>query len=315
VTRQSESSIEDAGSPDDPRRLRIDAFLDHVVHERRLSPLTRKAYADDLAVFLALVPDQPFERITMAHVRHALSRLHSKGEAPRSLARRLSAWRSFFEWLVRDRQLDANPVRGVRAPKIAKTLPKALSPDAMSQLLDRPADSVLEVRDIAMFELFYSSGLRRAELCGLTLQEGVRAVRDAELTITGKGARTRTVPVGRKACAALGRWLEVRATIASPETQALFVGARGSAVHPRLVATQLERWAQAAGIPSHVHPHVLRHSFATHLLQSSGDLRAVQDLLGHASISTTQVYTHLDFQHLAKVYDAAHPRARRKSSS
>jgi integrase/recombinase XerC len=200
----------------------------------------------------------------------------------------------------------------VRAPRVGRALPKALTPDEARQLLDRTADGALERRDKAMFELCYSSGLRLAELVGLDAADARSILRDNEVTVTGKGRKTRAVPVGAKAIAALREWVAARAEVAGPAEPALFVGARGERVNPAVVRKRLARWALRAGIGQHVHPHVLRHSFASHVLQSSSDLRAVQEMLGHASISTTQVYTHLDFQHLAKVYDAAHPRAKKK---
>jgi integrase/recombinase XerC len=226
----------------------------------------------------------------------------------------LSSWRGFFRWLARHHGLAADPTAGVRAPKVAKALPKALAPDEAAALLDRAAHDALEVRDRAMFELCYSSGLRLAELIGLDAGDARIVLKDAEVTVTGKGHKTRTVPVGGKALEALRAWIETRAQVAAPGEPALFVGARGERVDPTVVRRRLARWALRAGLGTHVHPHVLRHSFASHVLQSSGDLRAVQEMLGHASISTTQVYTHLDFQHLAKVYDAAHPRAKRVTS-
>ena len=224
----------------------------------------------------------------------------------------LSAWRTFFRWLARHHGLAANPCVGIRAPKVPKALPKALSPDAAQRLLDAPAEGTLAMRDKAMFELFYSSGLRLAELVSLDASHAALIRRDREVTVTGKGSRTRTVPVGARAVEALDAWAAVRAQHAKPDEPALFVGARGRRIAHAVVQDALKRWALRAGLTENVHPHVLRHSFASHVLQSSGDLRAVQEMLGHASISTTQVYTHLDFQHLAKVYDAAHPRARKK---
>jgi integrase/recombinase XerC len=238
--------------------------------------------------------------------------MHSRGLAPRSLALMLSAWRGYFHWLVRHRGLRANPVVGIRAPRAARPLPKALSVEAAQRLLDESPATPALMRDAAMFELLYSSGLRRAELIALNLDDGRLDLRQGEVTVTGKGARTRTVPVGAKACEALKRWIDTRQQIAAPGERALFVGSRGKRIGTSLVGARLAAWARRCGLTQHVHPHMLRHSFATHLLQSSQDLRAVQELLGHSSISTTQVYTHLDFQALAKVYDAAHPRAKKR---
>jgi integrase/recombinase XerC len=227
----------------------------------------------------------------------------------------LSAWRGFYHWLVRHRGFSANPVLGVRAPKAARPLPKALSVEAAQQLLDEQPRTAALVRDAAMFELLYSSGLRLGELIALNVDDGRLDLAQAEVTVTGKGSKTRTVPIGAKAREALKAWIERRAELAAPGERALFVGGRGRRIAPSVVNTRLRAWARRRGLGQRVHPHMLRHSFATHMLQSSQDLRAVQELLGHASISTTQVYTHLDFQALAKVYDAAHPRARKKNAS
>jgi integrase/recombinase XerC len=302
-----------AATGEDPRRHVVAAFLDHLAHQRRLSPATCEGYAGDLDRLLVVNPGTPFERMAPHAIRRTVAKLHSEGLSGRTLARMLSAWRSFFRWLARHHGLPANPCVGIRAPKVPKALPKALSPDAAQRLLDAPAEAPLELRDKAMFELFYSSGLRLAELVSLDAADAPLVLRDREVTVTGKGSRTRTVPVGARAVEALAAWLAVRGGHAAADEQALFVGARGRRIDPTVVQTALRRWALRAGLTEKVHPHVLRHSFASHVLQSSGDLRAVQEMLGHASISTTQVYTHLDFQHLAKVYDAAHPRARKKS--
>jgi integrase/recombinase XerC len=295
----------------DARTEARDAFLDHLALERRLSPATRRNYARDITTLFALHPAVALEAFEIHHVRRAIALLHSRGWQPGTLGRALSAWRTFFRWLARKRDLRADPCNGVRAPKASRPLPKALSPDAAGRLLDAPAQTPLELRDRAMFELFYSSGLRLAELVALDLDAGATIVRDSEVTVTGKGRRTRTVPVGAAARRALSAWLDRRNRL-RPRSTALFVGARGERVHPSVVRARLAQQARRAGLEQHVHPHVLRHSFASHLLQSSGDLRAVQELLGHANIATTQVYTHLDFQHLARAYDQAHPRARRK---
>jgi integrase/recombinase XerC len=296
----------------DPRAEVRDAFLDHLARERRLSPATRRNYGRDITALLGLHPGIALDAFENHHIRRGVAQLHARGLQPGTLGRALSAWRTFFRWLVRQRGLRTDPCAGVRGPKSSRPLPKSLSPDAAARLLDARADSALEWRDKAMFELFYSSGLRLAELVALDVEAGGGILRDGEVTITGKGGRTRTVPVGSAARQALAAWLPLRAGIADTKSRALFVGARGARVNPSVVRKQLEDWARRAGLDVHVHPHVLRHSFASHVLQSSGDLRAVQDLLGHANISTTQVYTHLDFQHLARAYDQAHPRARKK---
>jgi integrase/recombinase XerC len=288
-------------------------YLDALKHQRRLSPATLRNYRHALDLFLSLQGNPKMQAIEAAQIRRMVALLHARGLSPRTLALLLSAWRGWFRWLVRHRGLRANPVLGIRAPKAGRPLPKALSVEATQKLLEgREAADPAARRDRAMFELLYSSGLRVGELVALDVGDGRLDLAQGEVTVTGKGSKTRTVPVGAKARAALNTWMETRGTMASAGEKALFVGSRGRRISAAVVAARLRRWAQAAGAAEHVHPHMLRHSFATHLLQSSQDLRAVQELLGHASISTTQVYTHLDFQALAKVYDAAHPRARKK---
>ena len=287
-------------------------YLEALRHQRRLSPATLRNYGHALSLLLTLSERTPLGEVEPAQIRRYVALMHSRGLAPRSLALMLSAWRGYFHWLVRHRGLRANPVVGIRAPRAARPLPKALSVEAAQRLLDEAPATPALMRDAAMFELLYSSGLRRAELIALNLDDGRLDLRQGEVTVTGKGARTRTVPVGARACEALKRWIDARQQIATPGERALFVGSRGKRIGPSLVGARLAAWARRRGLTQHVHPHMLRHSFATHLLQSSQDLRAVQELLGHASISTTQVYTHLDFQALAKVYDAAHPRAKKK---
>jgi len=288
-------------------------YLDALKHQRRLSPATLRNYRHALDLFLSLQSSPRLQAIEAAQIRRMVALLHARGLSPRTLALLLSAWRGWFRWLVRHRGLRANPVLGIRAPKAGRPLPKALSVEATQKLLEgREAADPAAQRDRAMFELLYSSGLRVGELVALDVGDGRLDLAQGEVTVTGKGSKTRTVPVGAKARAALTSWMETRGTMASPGEKALFVGRRGRRISAAVVAARLRRWAQAAGASERVHPHMLRHSFATHLLQSSQDLRAVQEMLGHASISTTQVYTHLDFQALAKVYDAAHPRARKK---
>jgi integrase/recombinase XerC len=258
--------------------------------------------------------DASLEALEPAQVRRFVAMLHSRGLAPRTLALTLSAWRGWYRWLVRHRGWRANPVEGIRAPKAPRTLPKALSVESMQKLLEERPVGASQVQDAAMFELLYSSGLRLGELISLDVGSGLD-LRQGEVTITGKGSKTRTVPVGARARAALGAWLEVRDSVAAPGERAVFLGTRGRRISPGTVNLRLKAMALRAGLAEHVHPHMLRHSFASHVLQSSQDLRAVQEMLGHASISTTQVYTHLDFQALAKVYDAAHPRARKRSAA
>jgi integrase/recombinase XerC len=283
-------------------------YLDALKHQRRLSPATLRNYGH--AIDLLLDERSSLEKLEPAQARRFIAVLHAKGASPRTLALTLSAWRGFYRWLARHRGFQSNPVLGIRAPKASRPLPKALSVESAQRLLDGEAgDAPLLKQDQAMFELLYSSGLRVGELVALNLVDDPA---QGEVTVTGKGSKTRTVPVGAKARSALQNWLSVRAAIAAPDEKALFVGARGRRITPSGVWQRLTAWAKRRGLPEHVHPHMLRHSFASHMLQSSQDLRAVQELLGHASISTTQVYTHLDYQALAKVYDAAHPRAKKR---
>jgi integrase/recombinase XerC len=287
-------------------------YLDALRHLRRLSPATLTNYGHALKFLLELLGKVSLTELDPAQVRRFVAVMHARGLAPRSLALMLSAWRGLYHWLVRHKGFSANPVLGVRAPKAARPLPKALSVEAAQRLLDAQPDTPPLLRDAAMFELMYSSGLRLSELIALNVDDGRLDLGAGEVTVTGKGAKTRSVPVGAKARAALKAWLDARAQLAAPGERALFVGGRGRRIAPTVVNARLRAWARRCGLQQGVHPHMLRHSFATHVLQSSQDLRAVQELLGHASISTTQVYTHLDFQALAKVYDAAHPRARKK---
>jgi integrase/recombinase XerC len=288
-------------------------YLEALQHQRRLSPATLENYAHALQLLLGLADRKSLESLEAADIRRFLSVLHAKGLAPRTLALTLSAWRGCFRWLVKHRGWRANPVLGIRAPKAARTLPKALSVEAAQRLFDgAPGDDPLLVQDRAMFELLYSSGLRLAELIALDFGDGRLDLRQGEVTVTGKGSKSRTVPVGEKARQALQAWLSLRAQLAAIDEKAVFVGARGRRIAPSVVAGRLAAWGRRRGLAQRVHPHMLRHSFASHVLQSSQDLRAVQEMLGHASISTTQIYTHLDFQALAKVYDAAHPRAKKR---
>ena len=299
-------------TPPDPRHELLESYLEHLAHQRNLAAGTRRNYAKDIDALFALNPGVALARMQPQHIRRSVAQLHARGLSGRTIAHMLSAWRGLFTWLARQRGYSANPCVGLRAPKAPRGLPKALSPEAAGQLLDVPAATPPELRDKAMFELAYSSGLRLAELVSLDLAHADSIRRDAEVTVTGKGGKMRSVPVGAKARTAVEAWSGARALLARPDVPALFVGARGERIAPGVVRARLAQWARRAGLPVHVHPHVLRHSFATHVLQSSGDLRAVQEMLGHSSISTTQVYTHLDFQYLAKAYDAAHPRAKKK---
>ena len=292
------------------------AWLETLEHQRRLSRHTLANYSRAVDVLFSLKDKTDLRDLDTQQIRRCVVRLHASGLSGRTLALTLSAWRGLYRWLSRHRGFPANPVQGVRAPKSPRYLPTALSVEQAQQLLDSAPPEATQTpagaRDQAMFELLYSSGLRLAELIALDAEDGRLNLEQAEVTVTGKGAKTRTVPVGARARSALRNWFKSRALLAAPQEQALFVGARGRRIAPGVVQGRLRAWAQRQGLGATVHPHMLRHSFASHLLQSSQDLRAVQEMLGHASISTTQVYTHLDFQALAKVYDAAHPRARKR---
>lgn len=277
---------------------------------RQYSPATVATYTFDLRHLHERVGEVAPESLTSHDIRRALATLHGKGLQAKTLARTLSAWRSFFNYLARQNVVQANPCLGLRPPKSEKKLPNAPSVDAMAHLLEAEPEDLWAVRDLAMFELMYSAGLRRAELIGLDI--GGLDLLGGEVTVTGKGARTRVVPVGKRAVEAVRNWLAVRANVARSDTAALFVGARGARISATVLALALKQLALRQGITVHMHPHALRHAFASHVLQSSGDLRAVQEMLGHASLSTTQIYTHLDFQHLSQVYDQAHPRAKKK---
>ncbi|MBI2994325.1 MAG: tyrosine recombinase XerC [Gammaproteobacteria bacterium] len=288
---------------------RLDAFIDSIPH---LSPRTREAYGRDLRNLKQFCEREGIERwrdMDGRLLRGFVAARHRGGIGGRSLQRNLSAVRAFYRFLIRGGHVKQNPAQGVITPRTARRLPAALDVDQAAALMAVPGDDAPAVRDRAMLELMYSSGLRLSELTGLNL-DGVD-FQDATVTVLGKGRKSRVVPVGRHAIAALKAWLAVRPSVASVGEQALFVSGRGTRISSRSVQLRLRHWALKNGLATRVHPHMLRHSFATHLLESSGDLRAVQELLGHADISTTQVYTHLDFQHLAKVYDAAHPRAKK----
>lgn len=296
----------------------LDDFLRHLAIERRLSAHTGSNYQRDLLRLLAWCRQQGlgWAQLKAAHVRQFVATSHRQGLGGRSVQRSLSAIRTFYDFLLREGRVTDNPALGIRAPKSPRKLPSALDPDVVAQLLDGDAtddDSWLAARDQALFELLYSSGLRLAELVSINLDS--LDLRAGELVVTGKGNKTRQVPVGSKAVAAVSAWLKYRAEAATDEeAHALFIDRRGKRIAARMVQTRLARAGLAKGLPGRLHPHMLRHSFATHLLESSGDLRAVQELLGHADIATTQIYTHLDFQRLAQVYDQAHPRAKRRSS-
>lgn len=299
------------------------AYLDYARVQRRLAPRSLTIYEDALRRLQGLAVCDGVELLTLQshQARRWAARLHAEsGLAPRSMALLLSAWRGLYRWLGRERLIELNPFDGLRAPKAAKPLPKALAVDDAVQLAnhaDTAADLRLEARDRCMVELLYGCGLRVAELVGLDAVASSTALgwvdlQAAEAQVLGKGSKRRSVPLGRAALVALNDWLALRPQLARADEPALLVGPRGARLAAPQIRARLKQRALAAGMPAHVHPHMLRHSFASHLLQSSGDLRAVQELLGHAHITTTQVYTQLDFQHLAKIYDAAHPRAKKK---
>lgn len=293
-----------------PAQKLLQGYIEHLTHERRLSAHTTKNYHRDITALLLIAGDTRPAKLTAHDIRRAIAQLHGRGLDGRSLARMLSAWRGFYHYLARDHGCAQNPCIGIRAPKSAKRLPDALSPDDAQQLVEVSDDDALAVRDRAMLELFYSSGLRLAELTSLAPEDINFA--DATVRVTGKGGKTRIVPVGSHAATALRAWLEQRDALPGVDANALFVNRQGRRLGPRAIQSRVQQRGLRQGIAARVHPHMLRHSFASHVLQSSSDLRAVQEMLGHSSISTTQVYTQLDFQHLAKIYDAAHPRAKRK---
>ncbi|MGN6652018.1 tyrosine recombinase XerC [Trinickia sp.] len=300
----------------------IAQYLAGLAHARRLSQHTLRSYAHELDMLSQLADGRPLASLSAVDMRGAVARAHAGGLSARSIAHRLSAWRAFYRWLAERIELPANPVAAVRAPKQPKRLPKALSVDDAAALMEgSAADTAEGLRDHAILELFYSSGLRLSELVGLDAVffegDGYRSagwldMGSAEVTVLGKGKRQRAVPVGRKAIDALTAWLAVRGQFVKTDPHPLFLSVRGSRMSPNAVRERVKRAALRVGIPANVHPHVLRHSFATHVLQSSGDLRAVQELLGHASVAATQIYTSLDFQHLARIYDTAHPRAKKR---
>lgn len=288
----------------------VKQYLDFLNFERGLSALTRQNYARDLAQLIQSSNATQLSELKNTHIRRFVASLHSKGLGGKSIARLLSCWRGFFSYLIRDHSYTQNPVLGLHAPKSAKTLPQALSIEQAVKLVNFDENKVLSIRDHAILELFYSSGLRLSELVNLNLS--ALDFVEGTVTVTGKGNKTRIVPIGDFAIKAIKKWLEVRPVLASEVMdKPVFIGLQGKRISPRNIQYRIKEWAIKQGIHSSVHPHMLRHSFATHVLQSSGDLRAVQEMLGHANISTTQVYTHLDFQHLSKVYDAAHPRAKK----
>lgn len=290
----------------------LDDYLQHLTFERGLSALTCQNYARDIKLLESLASDTNLDSLQNTQIRRFIATLHGRGLGGKSIARALSAWRGYYDYLIHHKGFMHNPIIGLRAPKTAKTLPQALSTDQAVKLVDIQGDGLLEQRDHAILELFYSSGLRLSELVNLDID--MLDFSEGTVTVTGKGNKTRIIPVGSHAINAIKTWLERRAMIkiSDKNLKAVFVTQQGRRITPRAVQYRMKEWAIKQGINTDIHPHMLRHSFATHVLQSSQDLRAVQEMLGHANISTTQVYTHLDFQHLATIYDKAHPRAKKK---
>ncbi len=327
------AAARDAAPDCSPNHAFVDGYLDNLISQRQLSPLTTVSYRRDLLELIACATatdgNASLAGVTHFQIRKFAAQLHAKGLNPRSIARKLSAWRGFFNWLSEQNAITSNPVDGIKPPKRTKPLPKALAADDAVRLVSEnspglDAGSSMQLCNHAMFELLYSSGLRVSELVGLDVRYAQENRYTSlgwidfdahEVMVTGKGNKMRTVPIGQAALDAINAWLATRASLVRLDPHPLFLSERGTRMSARVVQVRLKKHAQAIGLPTDVHPHVLRHSFASHVLQSSGDLRAVQEMLGHASISATQIYTSLDFQRLAQVYDAAHPRARKKPST
>ncbi|MFZ6744777.1 tyrosine recombinase XerC [Undibacterium sp. JH2W] len=296
-------------------------YLEVLRSQRQLSRHTLDSYLLDLHELIRLAGNTELISLTTHHIRRFAAQMHASGQNARSIARKLSSWRGFYRWLLEEHDLATNPVEGVRAPKKGKPLPKALgADDAVRLVAHKGADQPTARANRAMFELLYSSGLRVSELASLDVtavnesgysSAGWVDTQEGEVHVTGKGGKQRIVPVGKPALAALQDWLAIRPTLVKADPHPLFLSERGTRISIRLIQLRLKAHAQTLDIPANVHPHMLRHSFASHVLQSSGDLRAVQEMLGHSSIAATQVYTSLDFQHLAKVYDQTHPRAKK----
>ena len=290
-------------------------FFEQLTVEKRASEHTVKSYQRDINHLTRYCADKSilhWTDLTQSDVRSHIAGRHRQGLGSTSLQRELSAIRSFYNFLLKKRLADSNPAQYIKAPKQARKLPKTLDVDQVSGLLEAGTNSMLEIRDVAMFELFYSSGLRLGELAVLNLND-IDLADNSLMVRSGKGGKSRLLPIGSKAVTAISNWLALRLKNVVAEESALFISTRGTRLGKRSIELRLELWCKKKGIPESVHPHMLRHSFASHLLESSQDLRAVQELLGHSNISTTQIYTHLDFQHLAAVYDKAHPRAKKKS--
>ena len=290
-------------------------FFDQLTVEKRASEHTVKSYQRDIKHLTSYCTNKPIHDwtdLTQSDIRAHIAGRHRQGIGSTSLQRELSAIRSFYNFLLKKRLADNNPAQHIKAPKQARKLPKTLDVDQINGLLEAGTNSALEIRDLAMFELFYSSGLRLSELTALNLTD-VDLPDNSLIVRTGKGGKSRILPIGSKAVTAINNWLQQRLKIVAVSESALFVSTRGTRLGQRSIELRLAQWCKKKGIAEHIHPHMLRHSFASHLLESSQDLRAVQELLGHSNISTTQIYTHLDFQHLADVYDRTHPRAKKKS--
>jgi len=290
----------------------LDSFFHHLEVEKRASEHTVKSYQRDITQLINFCSQKEYQQwqdIQIIDIRNHIASRHRKGISSKSLQRELSAIRSFFNYLLKKHSVNNNPALHVRAPKQQRKLPKVLDVDQLSGMLDTKPDSTLEIRDLAMFELFYSSGLRLSELSALNIDD-IDLSQQSLKVLQGKGGKQRNLPIGSKAVLALQKWLAYR-----PDSSelALFTSAKGNRLGQRSIQLRLDKWCKKIGLPEHVHPHMLRHSFASHLLESSQDIRAVQELLGHSNLSTTQIYTHLDFQHLAEVYDKSHPRAKKKS--
>ena len=292
----------------------INNYIEYIKFEKRLSSNTIKNYLRDISLLKKQSPNKDFKSYKVEDIRRSVSVFHQQGINGKSLSRMLSSWRGFFDFLTNRHKFTQNPVIGIKAPKSKKTLPQTLSIDQVIKLINITDSTLLGIRDRAVMELFYSSGLRLSELVNIKLQE--INTDDNTATITGKGDKTRVVPIGEYAMKALNNWLIERGKIKniSSENKFVFLSKKGLPLGTRSIQYRLKYWAKKQGIPENIHPHLLRHSFASHILQSSQDLRAVQELLGHTNISTTQIYTHLDYQHLSKIYDKAHPRAKKNSS-
>ena len=301
-------------SADSPLLPAVEGFLRYLKVERQLSPLTQINYQRQLAACITLLDEMTlagWDKLDAAQVRSLAARSRRAGLKPASLALRLSALRSFLDWQISQGMLNANPAKGVATPRASRHLPKNIDVDEVNQLLEIDLNDPLAVRDRAMLEVMYGAGLRLSELVGIDM--GHLDLASGEVWVVGKGSKERRLPVGRTAVLWLENWLAMRDFFA-PEDNAVFLSRQGKRISARNVQKRFAEWGVKQGVASHIHPHKLRHSFATHMLESSGDLRAVQELLGHANLTTTQIYTHLDFQHLASVYDAAHPRAKRGKS-